>query len=95
MQKKPEMQASSPPSWEQVANTSAFSIRDTSEPVVFQDQMWLSNGYCDGGILVRDLWRSTDGVTWILVSKSTPYDGYSEMVVSADKVWAVNTSVWN
>ncbi len=94
-QEKPGTQTFSAPSWEQVAKTSAFSIRDTAEPVVFRDEMWLSNGYCDGGILVRDLWRSTDGVTWTLVTKSTPYDGYSEMVVYADKVWAVQKGVWN
>ena len=83
------------PCWRQVAKESGFCPRDTAEGVVFDDTMWLSNGYCDGGVLARDLWRSSDGVTWELVSDNTPYDGYAEMVVYEDRVWAVKDSVWS
>ena len=91
----PEAATRDSPGWVQVAQTSAFCARDTAEDVVFQDAMWLSNGYCRGGVLVRDLWRSDDGATWTLVSEDTPYDGYSEMVVYRDRIWAVKASVWN
>ena len=60
------------PAWVRVAEKCAFSIRDTSEPAVFRDSMWLSNAYGEGGVLVRDLWRSTDGIEWIRVSDNTP-----------------------
>ena len=81
--------------WERVAGPCAFSIRDTAEPVVFQDKMWLSNGYEKEGTLIRDLWQSSDGAVWNRVMDDTPYDGYSEMAVYRDKLWAVKGSVWN
>jgi len=81
--------------WERVAGPCAFSIRDTAEPAVFQDKMWLSNGYEKVGALVRDLWRSSDGATWFKVLDQTPYDGYSELAVYRDKLWAVKGTVWN
>ena len=81
-------------SWVRVTEKAAFSPRDTAEDLVFGGKMWLSNGYYHGGKLSRDLWRSTDGKTWTLVSPATPYDGYSEMVVYKDKMWAIKKSVW-
>ena len=81
--------------WVRVSEHAAFSPRDTSEDFVFDGQMWLSNAYHAGNILMRDLWRSKDGVTWEKVLDETPYDGYSEMVVYNDKIWAVKGSVWN
>ena len=81
--------------WECVSEKAAFSPRDTAEPFVFQDHMWLSNGYYHGNKLSRDLWKSPDGNTWTQVSDATPYDGYSEMVVFKDRIWAVKKSVWS
>jgi leucine-zipper-like transcriptional regulator 1 len=80
--------------WVQVTPQAAFSPRDTSEDVVFGGKMWLSNAYHVGNVLVRDLWCSEDGANWTLVSDNTPYDGYSEMVVYRDRIWAVKGSVW-
>lgn len=91
----PEQAADKTPAWVCRTEETAFSPRDTSEPVVFRDQMWLSNAYTNGGILVRDLWNSDNGIDWRCVSDNTPYDGYSEMVVYQDKLWAVKGSVWN
>ena len=82
-------------SWEKVTDKAAFSPRDTAEDLVFDGKMWLSNGYYHGNKLSRDLWCSTDGKEWTLVSDATPYGGYSEMVVYKDKMWAVKGSVWN
>lgn len=81
--------------WSLVNEHAAFSIRDTAEGVVFKDKMWLSNGYITGGGVERDLWNSTDGITWNLVLENTPYDAYAEMAVYYGKIWAVKQSVWN
>jgi hypothetical protein len=81
--------------WVRLTEHAAFSPRDTAEGVVFAGRMWLSNGYITGGTLVRDLWSSTDGVAWTLITTNTPYDGYAEMTVHAGKIWAVKQSVWN
>jgi hypothetical protein len=81
-------------SWVCVTEKAAFSPRDTAEDLVFDGKMWLSNGYYHGNVLTRDLWSSTDGATWTLVSGETPYDGYSEMVAYDGKMWAIKGSVW-
>ena len=82
------------PSWKLVVKEAAFSPRDTAEDLVFAGKMWLSNGYYHGNVLSRDLWSSTDGVTWTPVNPETPYDGYSELVVYKDAMWAIKGSVW-
>lgn len=92
---QPQPEMTQLPSWVRVVEKTAFSPRDTAEDVVFGGKMWISNGYVAGGKLVRDLWSSSDGVTWELVSDNTPYDGYSEMVVYEEKIWAVKACVWN
>jgi len=86
---------SSATDWVRVTEDAPFSERDTAEGVVFAGKMWLSNGYITGGTRVRDLWSSTDGVTWNLVTTNAPYDGYAEITVHAGKVWAIKQSVWN
>lgn len=90
----PLFAAAENPGWELLTSEAAFSPRDTAEGVVFQDKLWLSNGYYHGNVLSRDLWTSEDGVAWKQVLADTPYDGYSEMVVYRDALWAVKGSVW-
>jgi len=82
-------------SWTLVTGNAEFSPRDTAEGVVYDGKMWLSNGYYHGNVLTRDLWNSEDGESWTRVNDSTPYDGYSEMAVFEDKMWAVKGSVWS
>jgi len=81
--------------WQLVTEHATFTPRDTAEDAVFQGKMWISNAYHVGGVLVRDLWNSSDGVNWTKVLDQTPYDGYAEMVVFQDKLWAIKSSVWN
>lgn len=81
--------------WVQVVEHAEFSPRDTAEGVVFDDGLWLSNGYFHGNVLHRDLWKSRDGIVWTQILEATPYDGYSEMVVYKNQLWAVKKSVWN
>ena len=80
--------------WQRITEHAAFSPRDTAEGVVFQDRLWLSNGYYHGNVLTRDLWSSEDGAEWVCASEATPYDGYAEMVAYGGKLWAVKESVW-
>ncbi len=83
-------------SWVCVSEKAAFQPRDTAEDLVYKGKMWLSNGYYgDNSVLYHDLWSSTDGAAWTLVNDKTPYDGYSEMVVYKDKMWAIKGSVWS
>jgi len=88
-------QEPAPGQWKLVTEHAAFSPRDTAEDAVFLGKMWISNAYNVGGALTRDLWNSSDGVTWTKVLDETPYDGYAEMVVYHDKLWAIKGSVWN
>ena len=80
--------------WVQVLDKAPFSPRDTAEDLVYDGRMWLSNGWHPPQVLTRDLWCSTDGTRWKLVSDNTPYDGYSEMVAYHGKMWAVKKTVW-
>ncbi|MCC6444219.1 MAG: hypothetical protein IT210_12295 [Armatimonadetes bacterium] len=80
---------------ERVTEKADFAIRDTAEDAVFGGKMWMSNGYYGTNEdLYRDLWTSTGGQRWTKVLDSTPYDGYSEMVVFKRRLWAVKKSVW-
>ena len=80
--------------WVQLTPEAAFSPRDTAEPAAFKGRLWLSNGYYHDNVLTRDLWSSEDGVVWTRISDATPYDGYSELVVYRDALWAIKGSVW-
>lgn len=82
-------------SWVLTTGHAAFSPRDTAEDCVFDGKMWISNGYYHGDVLTRDLWNTTDGATWTLVSEGTAYDGYAELTVYDGKMWAIKGSVWN
>ena len=82
------------PDWVQVLDKAPFSPRDTAEDLVYDGRMWLSNGWHPPQVLTRDMWCSTDGVGWKLVSDNTPYDGYSEMVAYRGKMWAIKKTVW-
>lgn len=81
--------------WELVTDSAEFSPRDTAEDIVFDGKMWVSNAYHVGNVLVRDLWNSRDGKTWTKVLDETPYDGYSELVVYKNMIWAIKGSVWS
>ena len=81
--------------WVRMAEHTDFTPRDTAEDFVLDGKMWISNAYHAGNVLVRDLWNSADGVNWNQVLDNTPYDGYAEMAVYQDKLWAIKESVWN
>jgi len=80
--------------WQMVTRQAGFSPRDTSEGYVFNDRMWLSNGYNLNGGVERDLWVSADGDTWRQMLWHTPYDPYAEIAVLNGDIYAVKSSVW-
>ena len=81
--------------WELVVEHAQFGPRDTAEPFVFDDRMWLSNGYYHGGVLYPDLWVAEPGaVNWRCVLEQTPYDPYTEVVVYKGTIYAIKRSVW-
>jgi len=90
--------------WERVAEHAQFCPRDTTEGVVFQDRLWVSNAYTidesktaesgERDVLVRDLWSSADGVTWRCELEHTPYDGYADLVAWQGALFAVGNTVW-
>ncbi len=80
--------------WVQVAESGPFPIRDSATTFKYSERVWLSNGYQVGGVNVRDLWVSGDGVHWTLVSDSTPYQPYSPICDFGDAIYAVDGSVW-
>jgi len=88
------VQAATSSQWVRVADHAAFSERDSADGAVFLGGIWISNAYRVEGA-VRDLWNSSDGVTWTKALDNTPYDPYAEMAVFQNKLWAVKGSVWN
>lgn len=81
--------------WELVTESAQWGPRDTAEPFVLNQQLWLSNGYYHGNVLYPDLWASKNGRHWRIVLEETPYRPYAEMVVYGGLVWAIKGSVWN
>lgn len=82
-------------SWDEVKTHALFTHRDSCTRFYHDGYVYLSNGYQYGGNLMRDLWRSRDGLTWKLVNGATPYTGYSaitsyngQIVAAGDKVYA-------
>jgi len=79
--------------WQLVTDNAPFTPRDSAELVLYEDKMWLSNGYRSGNIHIPDLWKS-DGNKWTKILSNTPYDPYSHIVVYNNKLWAIKSTVW-
>lgn len=80
--------------WERVADSTALQPRDTAHGIVFNNRLWVSNGWTHSGVPFRDLWSSRDGVQWQLEVAATPYDAYSGLAVHNGAIFAANRSVW-
>ena len=84
--------------WTRVATTGTiFSPRDGHSVVVFQNKLWVIGGWDNevaaGGTDTRfaDVWSSTDGSAWTLVTTSpgfAPRAGH-DVVVFQDKLWLI------
>jgi hypothetical protein len=64
--------------WNQATSQAAFGPRWGQASAVFNaghgDALWVVGG-TDGKTFLNDVWNSTDGVTWNLVTASAPFTG--------------------
>lgn len=50
------------PLWQRIAESAAWSPRDSAGELVFRDRMWLIGGYTPA--FENDVWHSADGANW-------------------------------
>lgn len=81
-------------SWAVVRQEADYSVRDSSRAFWHAGFWYLSNGYQHGNVLLPDLWRSADGITWHLVNPSTPYTGWCPVTSFDGEIVAVGEKVW-
>jgi hypothetical protein len=81
-----------------LASTTAFSPRDSSPNAIlwYGGFFWILGGWGNFGgeswHSFSDVWRSTDGLGWELVSLTPPYIHYCSFVVWKDRMWAIGPS---
>ena len=77
------------PSWVKVGNAQ-WQPRDSQGELVFGDKLWVFGGWFNSyAAPPRDVWSSTDGKTWELVTKEAPWK-YSDLPMSITfdkKMW--------
>ena len=80
--------------WSQATAQAAFGPRWGQASVVFNagagDVLWVVGG-TDGKTFLNDVWNSTDGVTWNLVTANAPFSGRvrHNLVVFRHKLWLI------
>ena len=82
--------------WEQVTSKAAWSPRLAAGAVVFKDKMWILGGtedyyFGDEKSLKNDVWSSSDGKVWQLVTDKAPWSprAYHAAVVHDGKMWVL------
>ena len=85
--------------WTLATGNANFSARNSFGGVVYNsgggDEMWISGGWFAAAL--NDIWRSSDGVSWTLVTSSPAFsDIYGHKVVNfndgtGDKMWLVES----
>jgi hypothetical protein len=65
--------------------------RHTAGYVVFKDKMWIVGGDVNQGHYHHDVWNSTDGKNWTLVTDKVPWGprALHYTVVHAEKIWVI------
>lgn len=63
--------------WVRVAENGGLQPRDNGAGFRFNGRLWISNGYEVGGVTVKDLVASDDGVVWEQINGATPYRDYA------------------
>jgi uncharacterized protein YaiE (UPF0345 family) len=87
------------PDWVNCTLNAEFFLRDGAGAVVFNDEMWLLGGWKNGPT-TNEIWKSTDGVHWTLVTLA-PWPGRhsSGFVLFDNKLWVIggdlNADVWS
>ncbi|MCY3554500.1 MAG: hypothetical protein OXH56_04170 [Gemmatimonadetes bacterium] len=85
--------------WTQVTARASFAPRDGAGALVFDDAMWLIDGWNPRDkrhyprVCSNDVWRSTDGRDWSLVKPNT----YLDSAFDTKRDWAgshMASDVW-
>jgi hypothetical protein len=80
--------------WNQATSSAAFGPRWGQASVVFNagqgNALWVIGG-TDGKTFLNDVWQSTDGVIWNLVTANAPFAGRvrENLVVFHHKLWVI------
>jgi hypothetical protein len=80
--------------WNQATPSAAFGPRWGQASVAFNagqgDALWVIGG-TDGKTFLNDVWQSTDGITWNLVTANAPFAGRvrENLVVFHHKLWVI------
>lgn len=78
------------PRWVRVTERAAFTPRDSCGELVFQGRMWLLGGWMNSHEdPPRDVWSSTDGVTWTCVTPQAEWkhSDFPMVAVFQDRMW--------
>ena len=79
--------------WSNVTPAAQWHQRDSFAAVVFNGKMWVMGGhfyaYGQPAVNYKDVWSSTDGSNWTLVTDNAPWGERSsgEVVVYENKMW--------
>ena len=80
-------------SWTKVAESVAWSPRVNHAVLVYNNKMWVLGGW--SGFNTTDVWSSSNGVSWSLVTSSAPWSaGVSVGLVYDNKMWVLGAGVW-
>jgi|SRR5580704_189840 hypothetical protein len=82
--------------WKQSTSHAGWSPRLASGAVVFQGKIWILGGtenyyFGDDQSLKNDVWSSTDGNNWVLVTQNAGWSprAYHQAVVHDGKIWVM------
>ena len=80
--------------WQQATPHAGWTPRLAAAAAVFHDKMWIIGGtedyyFGDQSSLKNDVWASTDGATWTLVTAHAPWSprAYHQAAVLGDKLY--------
>jgi len=76
--------------WRKVGN-GPFSPRDEHTVLVYDGKMWLLGGWIGGETHVTEVWNSSDGTNWNLVTDDAPWKNKksTNFVVFKEKIYAL------
>ncbi|PKA82960.1 galactose oxidase-like protein [Ulvibacter sp. MAR_2010_11] len=71
--------------WIKETDDAGFEPRVGHQVVIFNNKFYLTGGYIQGGQRMNDVWSSTDGINWTLVTAAAPYTERTEHVLVVQK----------
>lgn len=81
--------------WVQVNPAGGFTKRDSARTFTMGGWQYMANGFIDGGVPIKDLRRSRDGISgWQVVNASPPYEDWSTVVAVGNVIYAFKTAMW-